>query len=339
MDTNRRDVVGLLAAGALSQQGAPAAEIPKRPLGRTGQQVSLVGLGGSFIGERSLPPTEAIRLMHAAIDRGITFFDNSWDYNDGESERRMGQALTGGKRQSVFLMTKFDGRTKQAAATQIIESLQRLQTDSVDLMQFHELIRFEDVDRFFAPGGAAEALEEAKQSGKTRFIGFTGHKDPQLHLYMLQEAARHGMRFDACQLPVNVMDAHYRSFTHRVLPELARLQIGAIGMKSMGGGVILKSNTASAEQCLRFALSQNIATLVTGIDHQDRLDQAVRVASNFRPMPGSEVSQLLARTRDAAQRGEYELFKTSQHFDATARHPEWLGEESERVKQLTTDRK
>src|SRR3982751_1062923 len=207
MDLNRREVVASLTAAGLSGslQGA-ASDMIYRTLGHTGEKVSAIGVGGSHVGKKSLTDDEAIRIMRTAVDRGINFFDNCWDYNDGRSEEVMGKALKDGYRQRVFLMTKIDGRTKDAAAKQINESLKRLQTDRIDLLQHHEIIRFDDPDRIFAPGGAMEAFLEAKKAGEIRYIGFTGHKDPQIHLYMLKVAADHGFTFDAVQMPLNVMD-------------------------------------------------------------------------------------------------------------------------------------
>ncbi len=234
------------------------ADIPYRTLGSTGEKVSIIGVGGAHIAEPK-DENESIRIIRTAVDRGVNFMDNSWDYNDGESELRMGKALRDGYRNKVFLMTKIDGRTKESAASQIDESLRRLQTDHVDLMQFHEVIRFDDPDRFFAPGGALEAMLEAKKLGKFRYIGFTGHKDPHIHLYMLEKAAAHNFRFDTVQMPVNVMDAHFRSFTNLVLPELTKQNIGVLAMKSMGAGVILKSKTATPVECLHFSMSQPVS--------------------------------------------------------------------------------
>ncbi len=210
--------------------------------------------------------------------------DNCWDYHDGGSEVRMGKALRDGYRQKVFLMTKIDGRTKASAARQIEESLQRLQTDHIDLMQFHEIIRMEDPDRIFAPGGGMEAALEAKQAGKIRYIGFTGHKDPLVHLRMLAVAGEHKFRFDAVQMPLNVMDAHFRSFGHKVLPVLVKEQIGVLGMKSMGSGVILRSNLVKPIECLHYALNLPTSTVITGIDRTEILDQALEAARTFKPM-------------------------------------------------------
>ncbi|HEX6913295.1 MAG TPA: aldo/keto reductase, partial [Longimicrobium sp.] len=272
----------------------------------------------------------SLRLVRSAVDAGITFMDNSWDYNDGRSELRMGKALRDGYRERVFLMTKIDGRSRKEAARQLDESLRRLGTDRVDLVQHHEVIRFEDPHRIFDEEGANAALLEARQAGKLRYIGFTGHKDPQIHLHTLQVAAQHGFAFDAVQMPLNVMDAHYRSFEKLVLPELVRQGIGVLGMKSLSNGRILESGTVTATECLHYALNLPTSVVITGCDGMEVLDQAVEAARTFRPMDGARVDALLAKTRDAAARGEFELFKTTSIFDATAEHPEWLGEEPER---------
>jgi aryl-alcohol dehydrogenase-like predicted oxidoreductase len=305
-----------------------------RTLGSTGERVSCIGLGGAHIGKPAVTESEAIHLVRSALDRGLTFLDNSWDYNNGDSEIRMGKALREGYRQKAFLMTKFDGRTKEAAARQIDESLKRLQTDHVDLLQFHETIRFDDPDRFFAEGGAEEALTEARQAGKTRFIGFTGHKDPHIHLYMLELAQKYNFRFDTVQMPLNVMDYHYRSFSKLVLPVAVRLKMGILGMKSMGDTVILKSKTVTAAECLSYALNLPTSVVITGIDKQSILDQAMEVASSFQPLTDAQVQQIVSKTVKAAADGKYELFKTSMHFDSTAQHPEWLGKETAQVKEL-----
>jgi predicted aldo/keto reductase-like oxidoreductase len=308
--------------------------IPYRTLGRTGEQVSLIGLGGFHIGA-GMSEADSIKLIRGAIDRGVNFMDNSWDYNDGESERRMGKALRDGYREKVFLMTKIDGRTKQEAAKQLDESLKRLQVEQVDLIQHHEVIRFEDPDRIFAKDGAQEALLDAKRAGKVRYIGFTGHKDPHVHLYMLEVAAKHGFTFDTVQMPLNVMDAHFRSFGHLVLPELVKQQIGVLGMKSMGDRIILKSELVTPVECLHYAMNLPTSVVITGIDKPEILDQAIDAAKTFKPMTEAAVSGLLAKTKQAAANGEFELFKTSQHFDSTAHHPEWLGAASPHVQQIT----
>jgi predicted aldo/keto reductase-like oxidoreductase len=300
-----------------------------RTLGRTGQKVSAIGLGGYHIGKAPLSEGDAIQLIRQAIDRGITFLDNCWDYNDGASEMRMGKALAGGYRSKVFLMTKIDGRTKAAAAQQIDESLQRLQTDHVDLMQFHEVIRMEDPDRIFAEGGAMEAMQEAKQAGKLRFIGFTGHKDPLVHLRMLDVARQHSFHFDTVQMPLNVMDAHFRSFTHDVLPVLNREGIAPLGMKCFGDHTvldyILANNTMKPIEALHYCLNLPIAVQITGIDSPKILDQALEAARTFKPMSQTEVASLLERTKLAAETGKYELYKTTPRNDGTARRPQFLG--------------
>jgi predicted aldo/keto reductase-like oxidoreductase len=305
-----------------------------RTLGRTGERVSAIGMGGFHIAQHGLTEDESIRLIRTAIDRGITFMDNSWDYNEGQSEVRMGKALKDGYRQKIFLMTKIDGRTKEVAERQIETCLERLQTDHIDLVQHHEIIRFDDPDRIFAEGGANEAVLNAKKAGKIRYIGFTGHKDPQIHLYMLKVAAEHGFRFDTVQMPLNVMDAHFRSFGQMVLPELVKQEIGVLGMKSMGDGVILKSKTVSPTECLHYALSLPTSVVITGIDKPEILDQALEAAKTFHPMNRAEIAKLLAKTKEVAMAGKYELFKTSSHFDSTAKHSDWLGGDSPEVQKL-----
>jgi aryl-alcohol dehydrogenase-like predicted oxidoreductase len=296
-----------------------------RKLGRTGERVSAVGLGGYHIGKSSIPEQDAIQLIRQAIDRGITFMDNSWDYNGGQSEIRMGKALAGGYRNQVFLMTKFNGRTRAAVAQQIDQSLQRLQTDHVDLMQIHEVIRLEDPDRFFAEGGAAEAMLAARQAGKIRYLGFTGHKDPCVDLRMLDESRARGFRFDTVQMPLNVMDAHFRSFAHDVLPVLTRDGIAPLGMKGFGDSYILQSNIVKPIEALHYCLNLPIAVQITGIDSQQVLDQALEAVRTFKALSKSEVASLLDRTRAAAQQGKYELYKTSARFDGTAQYPQTMG--------------
>jgi aryl-alcohol dehydrogenase-like predicted oxidoreductase len=305
-----------------------------RTLGRTGEKVSAIGMGGFHIAKHGLSDDESIRLVRSAIDRVITFMDNSWDYNEGQSEILMGKALKDGYRQKVFLMTKIDGRTKEAAESQIETCLKRLQTDHIDLVQHHEVIRFDDPDRIFAESGAMEATLAAKKAGKIRYIGFTGHKDPHIHLYTLKVAADHGFHFDTVQMPLNVMDAHFRSFGQMVLPELMKQQIGVLGMKSMGDGVILKSKTVSPIECLHFALSLPTSVVITGIEKQEILDQAIQAVKTFQPLNGDQIAQLLAKTKEVAMAGKYELFKTSSHFDSTAKHPDWLGGDAPDVQKL-----
>jgi aryl-alcohol dehydrogenase-like predicted oxidoreductase len=309
---------------------APNADMPYRILGRTGERVSAIGLGGWHLAFGHLDEQATVRIVRTAVDRGITFLDNSWDYWNGESERRMGKALGDGYRARVFLMTKIDGRSKREAGRQLDESLRRLGTDRIDLVQHHEVIRFEDPDRIFDEDGAQAALVEARAAGKLRYIGFTGHKDPHIHLYTLEVAKKHGFTFDTVQMPLNVMDAHFRSFERMVLPELVRQNIGVLGMKPLANGRILQSGTVSATECLHYALHLPTSVVITGCDSLEILDQALDAARTFRPLSDEQVKALLARTADAASRGEFELFKTSSIYDATASHPSWLGEEPQR---------
>ena len=311
---------------SLSNQFAHAtdASIPTRTLGRSGEKVSMVGLGGFHIGMQS-DEQESIRIIRTALDSGINFLDNCWDYNAGQSEIRMGKALRDGYRPKAFLMTKIDGRTKKAATQQIEESLRRLQTDRIDLLQFHEIIRDTDPDRVFAEGGGMEAALEAKKQGKVRYIGFTGHKSPDIHLKMLQTASAHQFTFDAVQMPLNVMDAHYESFEKKVLPVLVKDGIGVLGMKPMGDEIILRSQTTTPLECLHYAMNLPTSVVITGCDSLKILQQALDAARSFKPMNREEVTSLLARSAPAATEGAYERYKTSHDFDGTYHNPEWLG--------------
>ncbi len=336
-ESNRREVLrAALGAGIVASTSSGAQQrngIPYRTLGRTGEKVSCVGMGGHHLGIKEVSEADAIKLVRTGVDRGINFLDNSWDYNGGVSEKRMGKALKdGGLRGRVFLMTKNDGRTKEEFDKQLHESLERLQTDHLDLIQFHEIIRFEDPDRIFAENGAAEAALAAKKAGKVRYIGFTGHKDPHVHLYMLKTAEAHQFPVDTVQMPVNVMDYHFRSFTHDVLPELTKRNIGVLGMKSMGDGVILKSGVVTALECLQFSLSQPVSVQITGIDKPEVLEQAIHAAQTYDKVSKEQMARILERTKAPAMEGKWELFKTSARFDSTAQHPEWLGEMSPHVK-------
>ena len=352
MEISRRDLLkttatsGLVAAGLAASEGflkpllaqdepaqalaqstpasARSGEMIYRTLGRTGERVSVIGLGGFHLGKIK-EEAESIKLIRTAIDRGINFMDNSWDYHDGRSERWMGKALKGGYRQKVFLMTKLDGRTKGSAMMQIDESLKALQTDYIDLMQHHEILRFEDPDRVFAPGGAMEAVVEAQKAGKIRYIGFTGHKNPSVHLQMLEVAGQNNFKFDTVQMPLNVMDAHFRSFEKQVLPVLVKDNIGVLGMKSMGDPYILRSNTVTPIECLHYAMNLPTSTVITGIDTLQLLDQAFEAVRTLKPMTPAQLTALLARTREAAAKGNYELYKTTSQFDSTAQNPAWLG--------------
>lgn len=314
----------------MSQQN----EMPTRTLGRTGIEVSLVGLGGWHLGFDYIDEQLSIRIIRTAIDNGINFMDNCWDYNDGASELRMGKALRDGYRERVFLMTKIDGRTKEAATKQLDESLKRMQTDHIDLVQHHEILRYEDPHRIFDEQGANAALIEARDAGKISFIGFTGHKDPRIHLYMLEVAKEYGFEFDTVQMPLNVMDAHYRSFEKLVLPELVKQNIGVLAMKTMANGTILESKTVNAIECLQYAMNLPTSVVITGCESMENLEQALTAARTFKPMSEDEVIKLLSRTAKSASRGEYELFKTTSIYDGTAVHPEWLGEEPPEVKRV-----
>jgi aryl-alcohol dehydrogenase-like predicted oxidoreductase len=296
--------------------------VPKRRLGRTGHDVSIVGLGGFHVGKME-DAAEAERVVRAAIDRGITFLDNCWDYNDGQSEERMGRALAG-VRDRVVLMTKIDGRTRSSAAQQLEQSLRRLRTDVVDLVQIHEIIRFDDPARCFAAGGAIEALVEARTAGKLRWIGFTGHKDADVHLAMLAAADAHGFTFDAVQMPLNVLDAHHRSFEKKVLPVLVEKGIAVLGMKPLAAGKIPAKTDVTGPEALRYALSLPTSVVITGIDGMDTLDQAIATASSFAPMTPTEIAALLERTRAAATDGTLERYKSSGDHDGTEKNPHWL---------------
>ncbi len=310
-------------ANAQSTETADSGGMIYRKLGSTNERVSAIGLGGAHLGRPS--EEEAVRITRSALDRGINFLDNCWDYANGECEVRMGKALRDGYRQKAFLMTKFDGRTRQAAASQIDESLRRLQTDHIDLIQFHENIRLDDPDRFFSAGGALEAVSAAKQAGKIRYVGFTGHKDPLVHERMLEVARLHNFHFDSCQMPLNPMDAHFRSFANNVVPKLVEQGIAVIGMKPMGSGIILKSNTVTPVECLHYALNLPTSVVITGCDSMKILDQAFEAARTFNPMAESDIIALLDKTREAAQAGKFEPFKTSTQFDGTIKNPQWMG--------------
>jgi predicted aldo/keto reductase-like oxidoreductase len=299
------------------------ATVPMRQLGRTGVRTSIVGLGGYHLGLAG--EAESIRIVRRALDHGMNFLDNCWDYNGGESERRMGKALRDGYRDKAFLMTKLDGRTAKSTSDQLEQSLKRLHTDVIDLVQIHEVIRKDDPERCFAKGGAVEALLAARKAGKLRFIGFTGHKDPAIHLHMLDIARQNNFHFDTVQMPINVLDAHYRSFEHEVLPVANRDGVAVLGMKPMGAGLILESRAASAEECLRYAMSvPGVSVTITGCDSEGVLEQALALAIAFQPMQESERRALLARTASAAQGGKWEQFKTTQQFDGTEQNKRWL---------------
>jgi aryl-alcohol dehydrogenase-like predicted oxidoreductase len=297
--------------------------IPKRMLGRTGVQVSAIGIGGFHLGK----PEEraAIRLVHAAIDRGVTFLDNCWDYNDGVSELRMGKALRYGHRSKVFLMTKIDGRTKMAAATQIEQSLDRLQTEVIDLVQIHEVIREDDPARCFAEHGAIAALIEAKKAGKIRFIGFTGHKSARIHVAMLEMAESQQFAFDTVQLPLNVVDHHAgnEGFEALALPAIVRHGAGVLGMKSMADGKIVKGSAVTGAECLRYALSLPTSVVITGCENDRDLDQAI-AAATAPSLTEAEKAAILAKSEPLAKSGDFEPYKNTKAHDGTDEHPHWL---------------
>jgi len=323
-------VAAAIPASAQTQPVSPPSKRPESPnmiyreLGTTGERVSAIGMGGYHLGKQK-DPNESINLLHAGIDGGITFLDNCWDYNDGISEVRMGQALRNGYRRKVFLMTKMDGRTADEYNKQLEQSLGRLQTDMIDLVQFHEIIRYEDPDRIFAHGGAIEAAVAARKAGKIRYIGFTGHKDPAIHLRMLEIAQKHSFHFDTVQMPINVMDAHFRSFAKEVMPVALKQGIGILAMKTFGDPYILQSNTVQPIEALHYGLTQPVSVVITGIDNQQVLNQAFEAARTFKPLSEAQVKAILDRTAVAASEGKFELFKTSPHYDGTAANPKWLG--------------
>lgn len=308
-------------------------DIPYRTLGSTGERVSAIGLGGWHLGFPSLTDAESVRIIRTAVDAGVNFLDNSWDYFDGVSETRMGRALRDGYRDRVFLMTKVNGRSRKEAARQLDESLRRLGVDEIDLVQHHEVIRFEDPTRMFDAEGAQRALEDARKAGKLRYIGFTGHKDPEIHLHTLRIARENGVTFDAVQMPLNVMDVHYRSFETMVLHELLRDGIGVLGMKPLANGMIMRSGKVTAVECLHYAMGLPTSVVITGVETMERLEQALDAARTFTPLSAKEMDRLRQKTAADGSRGAFELFKTSSIYDGTAQHPEQLGDEPQHVQQ------
>ena len=303
--------VGALANEVLaSQQPAGSSGLPTRVLGRTGERVSILCLGGWHIGSVK-DPGEAIRIMHTAVDDGLTFFDNCWDYHDGGAEEIMGRALADGRRDKVFLMTKNCERDHAGSMKCLDDSLRRLRTDRIDLWQFHEIIYDNDPDWVFEKGGLKAAIE-ARKAGKVRYIGFTGHKDPRIHLAMLAKP----FAWDACQFPVNVLDLHYRSFQKQVLPSCLKNKVGAIGMKGFGGGngIAAQAGLTSSE-AYRFALSQPIASQVVGMTTLEQLRDNVALARGFKPLSTAEQAALADRVKPFATDGRFEQFKSTQNFD------------------------
>ena len=286
-------------------------EIPRRPFGRHTELVSALGLGGYHIGSIGTE-REAVHLIHAAIDAGVTFLDNAWEYHEGKSEVRMGKAIRD-RRDRVFLMTKVctHGRDGKTALRQLEQSLRRLQTDYLDLWQIHECAYYNDPERHFAKGGVVEALERARKDGKVRYVGFTGHKDPEIHLEMLS----YKYPFDSCQLPLNGFDATFRSFEQLVLPELRRQRIAALGMKSFGAGPSVKRKAVTPQEALRYAMSLPVVTTISGIDSMRILRQNVAIAQGFKPLSERQMDAYRRRLADEAADGRYELYKTTAQHD------------------------
>ena len=326
---NRREFVQLgIAAGLFvsMEQFAGATgtgDIPYRQLGSTGEKVSIIGVGGYHLGNAK-DDDEAVKIVHKALDSGINFLDNSWDYHDGLSENRAGKALKNGYRNKAFVMTKLDSHSREGATNQLNESLKRLGTDHVDLIQLHEVIRMDDPEKIFAKGGSIEAVIEARKAGKARFIGFTGHKSPKIHLHMLDVAKQHGFHFDTVQMPVNVLDAHYESFSHQVVPRAVEEKIAVLGMKPIAAGQAIKTNKLSAPECLRFALSMPTSVVITGCESMHDIEQALTVARTFKPMTKEEIAALMQRTAEVASGGKFEEYKTTHIHDSTMENPQWL---------------
>lgn len=313
----RRAFLQAAAAAALAgRAGADAAPMPMRTLGRTGQKVSLVGLGGAHIGRQG-SDADAVKLVRSAINQGITFIDNAWDANNGRSEALIGRALQDGYRTRVFLMTRLDGRNAETAADQLDQSLTRLGTNHVNLLQFNEIIRESDPDRIFADDGAAGAVVAAKKAGKTRFIGFSGHKRPAIHLQMLDAARASGVTFDAVQLPLNVMDAQFDSFEQQVLPRLVKEGVGVVAMKALGDHAIIDTGLVTPLECWHYVMNLPTSVVVTGIDSPAVLEAALQAARRFQPLDAGMLRVILAKTTDSARYGEHELYKTTYEFDGT----------------------
>ncbi len=301
---------GIALAGTIPSWSAGTGQVPLRPLGKTGEKVSLMCLGGFHIGSIK-DDQESIAFIRQAIDMGVTFMDNAWEYHNGRSEELMGRALQDGYREKVFLMTKHHGRDKKTALKHLDDSLRRFKTDTIDLWQFHEVVYQDDPEMIFAAGGGIEAAEEAKKAGKVRYIGFTGHKDPMIHLKMLA----YDYDWDATQMPLNVLDPHYQSFEKHVLPICLKRGIGVIGMKSLAGGRLLNAGVVTAAEAIRYAMSLPVASVVSGVMTLEHLKANAKVAQEFEPYSETETAALLARTEEAAQEGKYELFKSTNAYD------------------------
>jgi predicted aldo/keto reductase-like oxidoreductase len=323
----QRPNAGLTGAAALTPLPVVATSqgIGRRKLGRADAEVSILGIGGYHLALPGVTEQEALRIVRSALDRGINFLDNCWDYNDGASEERMGKALAGGYRQKAFLMTKLDGRTGVAARQQLEQSLTRLKTEHIDLVQIHEVIRMTDPEQAFQPGNVVDVLQQARKEGKISFIGFTGHKSPRMHLHMIETADKHGFTFDTVQMPVNALDEHYDSFGQSVIPEAQKRGMAVLGMKPLSNGAILKTGAVTAPQALHYAMSVPVTVTITGCESMANLEQALSVARNFKPMTVQEKLALLEQTAPAAAQGKFEAYKSSHIYDGTVNNPQWLG--------------
>jgi uncharacterized protein len=299
--------------------------IGRRKLGRADVEVSIIGIGGYHIGLSNVSEEDATRIVRRALDEGINFLDNCWDYNDGASEVRMGKALEGGYRQKAFLMTKIDGRTGTSARQQLEQSLQRLKTDHIDLVQIHEVIRMGDPEQAFQPGNVMDVLKQARQEGKIRFIGLTGHKSPEIHLHMIETADKHGFTFDSVQMPVNALDEHYDSFGQKVIPVAQKHGMAVLGMKPLANGAIPKTNSITAVEALHYAMSVPVTVTINGCESMANLEQALSVARNFKPLDEQQKIAILQRTAPIATAGKFEAYKSSHIYDGTYNNPHWLG--------------
>jgi predicted aldo/keto reductase-like oxidoreductase len=299
--------------------------IGRRKLGRANAEVSIIGIGGYHLGLSGVTEQDAIRIVRTGLDQGINFLDNCWDYNAGVSEERMGKALQDGYRQKAFLMTKIDGRTGTAARQQLEQSLTRLKTDHIDLIQIHEVIRMTDPEQAFQPGNVVDVLQQARKAGKISFIGFTGHKSPEIHLHMIETADKHGFTFDSVQMPVNALDEHYDSFGQKVIPVAQKHGMAILGMKPLSNGAILKTNSVTAVEALHYAMSVPVTLTITGCESIANLDQALGVARNFKPMDEQQKLAVLKKTAQVADGGKFEAYKSSHIYDGTYQNPQWLG--------------
>ena len=299
--------------------------IGRRKLGKADAEVSIIGVGGYHLGLSNVNEQDAIAIVRKALDEGINFLDNCWDYNAGVSEERMGKALQDGYRQKAFLMTKIDGRTGAEARKQIEQSLLRLKTDHIDLLQIHEVIRMTDPEQAFQPGNVVDVLQQARKEGKIRFLGFTGHKSPEIHMHMIETAVQHGFQFDTVQMPVNALDHHYDSFGQRVIPLAQKHGIAVLGMKPLSNGAILKTNTISAVEALHYAMSVPVTVTITGCESLANLEQALSVARNFKPMSDQQKIAVLQKTAPVSTSGKFEDYKSSHVYDGTYNNPQWLG--------------